>query len=1034
MKQKMLEDILNIVVKKRDGSKEPWNRTKIAEAIFKAARRVGGRNRELAEELARKVEERIRQRVYEEGKEIISVEEIDNEVLNVLKETGHETTYASYKSYNEKRKAVRNLLIKGNGLTDTTDYALLITSDNEELVPWNRNELEKKLIENEGLTPEFATTVTKEVENYLVAILENRPEGKSLILPEEIIESLMKTVLITYGLKPRETKQSIENDAIERLIFSKNQENSNIAVNNPEAVNLGIAETILKKYALNTVFSEEVAKAHLEAMIHVHDLGYPDRVYCSSHSLEYLKKYGLNKIVPNLQAKSAPPKSADVLTGQLQTMLASIQAYWAGALGIGYLNIFYSPLLEKPEKVVIGKLDGRDTMLRKKDLEALIENESLYMAENEEEAKKYEAEGKPVFIKKEEKVMLWKPTDKELYQEAQRLIFSGAQNAFSRGGQTLFLDFNIHASVPAYMRNVPAVGPGGKYMKLLPDGTIEFIDEDEIQRFYNEKNPDDPRNGDVVQPSDGSRILTYADFEETARRFAIALMQVWEDGDKHGRPFHFPKCDFHVDESVFNDEEARRVFEKACELASVNGSTYFIFDRGDSAILSQCCRLREKIEDKDMLKHPERIRFTGFQNVTINLAQAAYRAKRKAKSLEEKIEETLKNIDEAMEIAFKAHMEKKEYIQRLLETEGSPLYNLGQPSDDGTPYLDLEKATYIIGLIGLNEAVLVLTGKELHESKESYELGLKIISHMYGKIHEFKKRSGLKFALEETPAESATRRLAKIDLKNFPEAREVVKGTKDAPYYTNSIHFRADAPVSMLERVVGQSRFHSMIESGAIIHAYVGEKLPSAEAIMNFIEKIYRKTQAAQVTISPEFTECDDCGKHELGFKEKCSYCGSENVSHITRIVGYYSKVEDWNKSKQQERIDRSKATDYYANFSSEIDWIHEVPKPKDGKLEIMVFGKEGCGFCHNLYENIERHVKSLGIDNIELKFYDIENDKDARVIAAWHNIPLDIVPSLVIQDGNIYVKESTRVENGKYKLISPRVYTNILKEYRKKK
>jgi len=374
----------------------------------------------------------------------------------------------------------------------------------------------------------------------------------------------------------------------------------------------------------------------------------------------------------------------------------------------------------------------------------------------------------------------------------------------------------------------------------------------------------------------------------------------------------------------------------------------------------------------------------------------------------------------------------------LLDTEGSPLYTLGQPSDDGTPYLDLEKATYIIGLIGLNEAVQVLTGKELHESKESYELGLKIVSHMYTRINEFKKRSGLKFALEETPAESATRRLAKIDLKNFPEAREVVKGTEDAPYYTNSIHFRADAPVSMLERIVGQSRFHSMIESGAIIHAYVGEKLPDAKAIMNFIEKVYKQTQAAQVTISPEFTECEECGKHELGFKDKCSYCGSDNVSHITRIVGYYSKVEDWNKSKQQERADRSKATDHYANFSSQIKWLYDVPKLENGKLEVIVFGKEGCGFCHNLYDNIRRYIrKSVPEElrqDIELRFYDLENDETARVLGAWHNIPLDIVPSVVIMNGEDYVKESTKIQDGKYKQINPKVYTTAIDNWIKSK
>ena len=79
---------------------------------------------------------------------------------------------------------------------------------------------------------------------------------------------------------------------IEQLIFSKNQENSNISANSPEAINLAIAENTLKQYALQEVFSKDVSDMHLSGAIHLHDLGYPTRVYCSSHSLEYIKRPG----------------------------------------------------------------------------------------------------------------------------------------------------------------------------------------------------------------------------------------------------------------------------------------------------------------------------------------------------------------------------------------------------------------------------------------------------------------------------------------------------------------------------------------------------------------------------------------------------------------------------------------------------------------------------------------------------------------------------------------------------------------------
>ena len=45
-------------------------------------------------------------------------------------------------------------------------------------------------------------------------------------------------------------------------MFTKSTENSNIVNNNPEAVNLGIAELVLKQWALDTIFSSEVKRAH----------------------------------------------------------------------------------------------------------------------------------------------------------------------------------------------------------------------------------------------------------------------------------------------------------------------------------------------------------------------------------------------------------------------------------------------------------------------------------------------------------------------------------------------------------------------------------------------------------------------------------------------------------------------------------------------------------------------------------------------------------------------------------------------------
>lgn len=780
-------------VTKRDGRVMPFDRSKITEAIFKAAQSVGGDDRLLAEELANVVVLFLAKKYQDQ---VPGIEDIQDVVEKVLIETGHAKTGKAYIIYRENRRQTReNLKVrkKVRGKSSSTDMALLVTpSAKDEVLDWDKGRIALALQKEANISEDIAMEIASAVEKRVFS------SGLSRI-STALVRELVDNELFERGLEKKLARQNVigmPTFDLEQLLFSKSCENSNIACNNPEAVNLAIAETVLKQYILEKVFSEDVGNAHLRGMIHIHDLGYP-RAYCGSHSLEYIKKYGLE--LGNLFTSSGPAKYARTLTGHLNTFLASLQAYYAGALGVGYVNIFFAPYLEGL-------------------------------------------------------------SDREMKQEAQYLIFSASQNAFSRGSQSLFIDFNVHTGVPRYLRDIPAIGACGTYTGR-----------------------------------------TYGDYEETVIRFCRAMLEVWREGDRDGRVFAFPKCDLHISKETFEDPRQLELMKFACQVASENGTPYFVFDRGDEAVLSQCCRLREKITDKYMIEHPESMRFCGFQNVTINLPQAAYRAGKG------QMEQLYLEIEKAMDLAIKAHLQKKEFIARLMSEPGMPMWEVGKPAKDGRPYIDLSQATYILGLIGLNECLQFMTGHELHESDEMLKVGLKVVAFMHQKSKQYAQKYGLKVTLEESPAESACRRLPKVDMRQFPEAADVVKGDleNDRYYYTNSIHFCADAPIDMLTRIRKQSKFHNMIESGAIIHAFVGEQQPSPESILNLVKKTLEQSSTAQLTISPEFTVCNVCHKTGRGLKDSCDFCSSPDVFNITRIVGYFSRVNNWNPSKLGELDDR---------------------------------------------------------------------------------------------------------------------------------
>jgi len=192
-----------------------------------------------------------------------------------------------------------------------------------------------------------------------------------------------------------------------------------------------------------------------------------------------------------------------------------------------------------------------------------------------------------------------------------------------------------------------------------------------------------------------------------------------------------------------------------------------------------------------------------------------------------------------MEIALKAHVQKRSFIKNLLDLKDKGPLSLLTVEHDGESYIRLEKASHLIGLLGLNEAVQVLCGKQLYEGKEAEELGLAIVKFMELKCQEMTERVGFKVVLEQTPAESAAHRLARLDLKKFPEAKHVVKGNVEADevFYTNSTHIPYEADVDPIERVVREGRFHPFIKAGAITHVWMGEHKPDAKALASFVRQ-----------------------------------------------------------------------------------------------------------------------------------------------------------------------------------------------------
>lgn len=125
-----------ITVIKRDGVKVEFNKEKIANAIFKAAQSVGGVNKEIADNLADKIEEDIKKNIVNTTEIEKTVEEIQDLVEQTLIENNYDKTAKSYILYRNQRTRTREV---GSYIAKTIRNIVAIDSNDSDSKRENGN-------------------------------------------------------------------------------------------------------------------------------------------------------------------------------------------------------------------------------------------------------------------------------------------------------------------------------------------------------------------------------------------------------------------------------------------------------------------------------------------------------------------------------------------------------------------------------------------------------------------------------------------------------------------------------------------------------------------------------------------------------------------------------------------------------------------------------------------------------------------------------------------------------------------------------
>ncbi len=590
---------------------------------------------------------------------------------------------------------------------------------------------------------------------------------------------------------------------------------------------------ITANYWLSEVYDDEIANAHRNADIHIHDLSMLTG-YCAGWSLKQLIKEGLGGVTGKIT--SAPAKHLATLCNQMVNFLGIMQNEWAGAQAFSSFDTYLAPFV---------KADNLSYDQVKKCIESFI---------------------------------------------------YGVNTPSRWGTQAPFSNITLDWTVPNDLAELNAI-VGGKEMDFK-----------------------------------------YKDCKKEMDMVNRAFIETMIEGDANGRGFQYPIPTYSItsDFDWSETENNKLLFEMTAKYGTPYFSNYINSDMEPSDVRSMCCRLR--LDLRELRKKSGGFFGSGESTgsvgvVTINIPRIAYLAK------DEK--DFYERLDKLMDISARSLAIKRKVITNLLE---AGLY----------PYTKRYLGTFAnhfstIGLVGMNEAALNANWIKCDLTDEKAQSFAKdVLNHMRERLSDYQEKYGDLYNLEATPAESTSYRLAKHDMKHYPDIITAADKSKDeTPYYTNSSHLPVGYTDDIFAALDIQDELQTLYTSGTVFHAFLGEKLPTWKSAAALIRKIAENYKLPYYTLSPTYSVCKNHG-YISGEQYTCPECG-EKTEVYSRITGYYRPVQNWNDGKSQEFEHRIEYNP--EKFDKELSKIKtEVAQCDDCGVEsenkVILFASATCPNC----------------------------------------------------------------------------------------
>lgn len=354
------------------------------------------------------------------------------------------------------------------------------------------------------------------------------------------------------------------------------------------------------------------------------------------------------------------------------------------------------------------------------------------------------------------------------------------------------------------------------------------------------------------------------------KKLQLLYLQIMNE-EMRRTPLTFPvttAC-FSVDEERNIKDEAflKLISEQDKEFGFIN-----IYD-GDSSTLSSCCRLRSDRKNEYFNSFGSGSSKIGSLGVcTINFPRLAIKYPNK--------DEFLIHLKEMVEVCARVNHAKRKIVEKRIKNGNEPLYGLG--------FMELSKQYSTCGCVGLNECVSYLGEDILKESGQN--LLLEIIDTINNVNDKMQKKYSSPHNCEQIPAETVAVKIA---------AKDQLLGYQNSCNLYSNQFIPLITGADMLDRIKLQGIFDSHFSGGAICHLSVDTPIENAEDIADLIRLAVKKG-VVYFAINYVLGECEN-GHMTVSNEDICPICGGKIVDHYTRVVGFLTKIANWNKTRREE-------------------------------------------------------------------------------------------------------------------------------------